>query len=59
MNKNLNRDDHQFHQYQQNEQSLLILTELTEYQKVHDIWRWRSRTWIRAGRHKHGTCGGV
>ena len=33
MNKNLNRDDHQFHQYQQNEQSLLILTELTEYQK--------------------------
>ena len=26
-------DDHQFHQYQQNEQSPLILTELTEHKK--------------------------
>jgi hypothetical protein len=33
----LNSDGHQFHQYQQNEQSLLILTELSEHKKEHDI----------------------
>jgi len=33
---------HQFHQYQQNEQSPLILAELTEYKKDHNIWRWKS-----------------
>jgi hypothetical protein len=32
-----NNDGHQFHQYQQNEQSPLILTELTEYKKDHNI----------------------
>ena len=31
------RDAHQFHQYQPNEQSPLILTELTEHKKDHDI----------------------
>ena len=30
-NKSLNNDGHQFYQYQQNEQSPLILTELTEH----------------------------
>jgi len=30
----LNDDCHQFHQYQQNEQSPLILTELTEHKKT-------------------------
>jgi hypothetical protein len=29
----LHSDVHQFHQYQQNEQSSLILTELTEHKK--------------------------
>ena len=33
----LNSDGHQFHQYQPNEQSPLILTELTEHKKDHDI----------------------
>jgi hypothetical protein len=28
---------HQFHQYQESEQSPLILTELTEHKKDHDI----------------------
>jgi len=36
--KVLNSDGHQFHQYQQNKQSPLILTELTEHKKYHDIW---------------------
>jgi hypothetical protein len=31
--ESLNNDGHQFHQYQQNEQSPLILTELTEHKK--------------------------
>jgi hypothetical protein len=30
----LNSDGHQFHQYQQNEQSPLILSELTEHKKT-------------------------
>jgi hypothetical protein len=30
-------DDHPFRQYQQNEQSPLILIELTEHQKGHDV----------------------
>ena len=33
--ENLNSDGHQFHQYQQNEQSPLILTELTEHKRPH------------------------
>ena len=32
--ESLNSDGHQFHQYQQNEQSPLILTELTEHNKT-------------------------
>ena len=35
--ESLNSDSHQFHQYQQNEQPSLILTELTEHIKDHDI----------------------
>ena len=35
--ENLNSDGQQFHQYQHNQQSLLILTELTEHKKDHDI----------------------
>jgi hypothetical protein len=35
----LNSDGNQFNKYQQNEQSALILTELTEHKKDHDIWR--------------------
>jgi hypothetical protein len=35
--ESLNTDGHQFHQYQQNKQSPLILTELTEHKKDHDI----------------------
>ena len=31
--ESFNSDDHQFHQYQQNEQSPLILTELTEHKQ--------------------------
>ena len=31
MKRKFNSDGHQFHQYQQNEQSSLILTELTEH----------------------------
>jgi hypothetical protein len=34
MKKSCNSDDHQFYQYQQNEQSALILTELTELKKI-------------------------
>jgi hypothetical protein len=34
----LNSDGHKFHKYQQNVQSPLILTELTEHKKDHDIW---------------------
>jgi hypothetical protein len=37
--ENLNSDYHLFHQYQQNEQSFLILTDLTEHKKDHNIWR--------------------
>jgi hypothetical protein len=37
MNRNLNNGDDQCHQYQQNEQSTLILTELIEHKKDHDI----------------------
>ena len=33
--KNINC--HQFHQYQQNERAPLILTELTEHKKDHDL----------------------
>jgi len=33
MKESLNSDGHQFHQYQQNEQSPVILTELTEHKK--------------------------
>ena len=33
--ESLNSDGHQFHQYQQNEQSPLILTELTEHKIDH------------------------
>jgi hypothetical protein len=32
-----NSDGHQFYKYQQNEQSPLILTELTSTKKKHDI----------------------
>jgi hypothetical protein len=40
--KTLNRVVHQFHiQYQQNEQSPLILTELTEHKNNHEIGRWK------------------
>ena len=35
--ESLNNDGHQFYQYQQNKQTPLILTELTEYKKDHDI----------------------
>jgi hypothetical protein len=35
--ESLNSDGHQFHQYQLNEQSPLVLTELTEHKKGHDI----------------------
>jgi hypothetical protein len=35
--ESLKSDGHQFHQYQENVQSPLILTELTEAQKHHDI----------------------
>jgi hypothetical protein len=35
--ESLNKNGHQFHQYQQNQQTPLILTELTEYKKDHDI----------------------
>jgi hypothetical protein len=37
MNRNLNNADDQCHQYEQNEQSPLILTELIEHKKDHDI----------------------
>ena len=39
-NESLNSDGHKikFHQYQQNEQSPLILTELTKHNKNHDIY---------------------
>ena len=47
--ESLNSDSHQFHQYQQNKQSPLILTEVTEHKKDHDVWRWKSRSWL-------GTC---
>ena len=32
--RKFNNDGHQFHQYQQNEQSPLILSELTEHKKT-------------------------
>jgi len=46
--KFIKRDGQLFHQYQQKEQSPLSLTHWT--QKDHDIWRWKSRTWLRTGR---------
>jgi hypothetical protein len=36
----------QFHQYQQNKQSPLILTHSTRKKKDHDIWCWKSKTWL-------------
>jgi hypothetical protein len=36
-----------------NEQSPSTLTEITEHKKDHDIWRWKSRSWIGTDRHKH------
>jgi len=39
----------QFHQYQENEQSPFTLTELTDHQKKHDIWCWKSRSWLETG----------
>jgi len=36
--ESLNSDGQQFHQYQQNQQPPLILTELTEHKKDHDIY---------------------
>ena len=47
--ESLNSDGHQFHQYQQNEQSTLILSELTEHNKDHDIWRWKCMFWLGTG----------
>jgi hypothetical protein len=44
--ESLNSDGHQFHQYQQNEQSTLILSEFTEHNKDHDIWR---MSWLGTG----------
>ena len=44
MKESLNMIWHHFHQYQQNEQSPLILTQLTEHKKENDIWHWKSRT---------------
>ena len=46
----LNIDGHPFHQYQHNEQSLLILTELTKHKKNLDIWRWKSRYLLGTGK---------
>ena len=43
--ESLNSYGHQFHQYQQNEQSALILTELTEHNKKdQDIWCYSVKT---------------
>ena len=36
--ESLNGDGHPFQQYQQNKHSHLILTELNEHQKDHDMW---------------------
>ena len=47
MKRKFKSDGHQFHQYQQNEQSPLILGELTEHKKYHDICCW--------DRHKNGS----
>ena len=54
-NNVLKSDGHKFHQYQQNEQSPLILTELTEHKakKDHDIWRWKSKFWLGTGKKMH------
>ena len=49
MKKSLNSDGHQFLQYQQNEQSPLILTELSEQKNDQDIKRWKSRSWFVTG----------
>jgi len=40
--ESLNNYGQQFHQYEHNEQSAVILTELTEYKKDHDMWRGKS-----------------
>jgi hypothetical protein len=50
--ESLNSDGHKFHQYQQNEQSPLILTELTEHKEDHvmrtGLWIWQTVTDISA-----------
>jgi len=46
MNKNLNNDSHQFHQYQQNKQSSLAHRNSLNTMKDHDIWHWKSRSWL-------------
>jgi hypothetical protein len=43
------------HQYQQNEQSPLILTELTEHKIDHVIGCWKFRSWLGTGKK----CGRV
>jgi hypothetical protein len=49
MNRKLNSDGQQFHQYQQNEQSPLSLTHWT--QKDHDISHWYNKMFIVFGLH--------
>ena len=51
--ESLNNDGNQ---YQQNKQSPLILTEITEHKKDHDIWRWKSSYW---GFGQAQICGGL
>jgi len=46
MERNLNRNANSF---QQSEQSPLILTELTQANKNHDIWRWKYRCYLGTG----------
>ena len=47
--QSINSDGHQFHQHEQNKQSPLMLTQLTEHKKDHDIWWWKCRSWIGTG----------
>ena len=42
--ESLNSGGQQFQQYRQNEQSPLILTELTEHKKDDDLQCWKSRS---------------
>jgi len=44
MKRKLNGDGHKFYQYLQNKQSPIILTELPEHKKDHNIWRCKSRS---------------